>query len=65
MNSSIISRHFYKEGYMKIGIIGATGAVGQVFLDLLPQSKLKITNLKFRLRKENNIRKSRIHYSRA
>ena len=46
MNSSIISRHFYKEGYMKIGIIGATGAVGQVFLDLLPQSKLQITNLK-------------------
>ena len=31
---------------MKIGIIGATGAVGKVFLDLLPKSTLKITDLK-------------------
>ena len=28
---------------MKLGIIGATGAVGKVFLDLLPNSNLNIT----------------------
>lgn len=31
---------------MKLGIIGATGAVGKVFLDLLPNSNLNITELR-------------------
>ena len=31
---------------MKIGIIGATGAVGKVFLGLLPDSNLEISDLK-------------------
>ena len=31
---------------MKLGIIGATGAVGKVFLDLLPKSNLNITELR-------------------
>ena len=31
---------------MKIGIIGATGAVGKVFLNLLPNSTLEISDLK-------------------
>ncbi|SVC00263.1 uncharacterized protein METZ01_LOCUS253117, partial [marine metagenome] len=31
---------------MKLGIIGATGAVGKVFLDLLPNSNLSITDLR-------------------
>jgi aspartate-semialdehyde dehydrogenase len=31
---------------MKLGIIGATGAVGKVFLDLLPKSKLNVSELR-------------------
>ena len=31
---------------MKLGIIGATGAVGKVFLNLLPSSNLNITDLR-------------------
>ena len=54
---------------MKLGIIGATGAVGKVFLDLLPNSNLSITELRLSassrsIGKKDQLSKSRVYCSR-